>query len=139
MARNVEVNTNSFSTINASTVIVGEIKSDSDLRIDGKIEGNVESKSKIVLGESAKITGNISSQNADISCQVTGNIYIEEQLKLNATANIKGDIFTKKLIVESGAVFSGRCEMGELKNMKEIPRAENNLFAKSSEKVEEIK
>ncbi|MBT3302444.1 MAG: polymer-forming cytoskeletal protein [Bacteroidetes bacterium] len=137
MKKNVEVNTNSFSTINASTKIVGEIHSDSDLRIDGNVEGNVQSKAKVVLGASAYINGNISSQNADVSCTVIGNIYIEDLLKLNATANIKGDIFANKLIVESGASFTGRCEMGGDVKMKDHPRSENTLFAKAPEKIEE--
>lgn len=137
MKRNVEVNTNSFSTVNASTKIIGEINSDSDLRIDGTVEGNIQSKAKTVLGESAYIMGNINSQNADVSCTVIGNLYIEDLLKLNSTANIKGDIFTKKLIVESGAVFSGRCEMGENLTPKNDFKSENSLFQKTAEKIEE--
>ncbi|MBC8342966.1 MAG: polymer-forming cytoskeletal protein [Bacteroidetes bacterium] len=137
MKRNVEVNTNSFSTINASTRIVGEIHSDSDLRIDGNVEGNIQSKAKTVLGESAYIKGNINSQNADVSCTVIGNLYIEDLLKLNSTANIKGDIFTNKLIVENGAVFSGRCEMGKNMNLNDVVKPENSLFSKTTEKIEE--
>jgi len=119
--KTTEVLANSISLISANTKIVGEVHSDSDIRIDGSIEGNIHSKAKVVLGTSAQLKGNIVCQNADISCTTTGNIYVESLLKLNSTANIKGDIFTRKLVVESGAVFIGRCEMGDQKINHEIP------------------
>jgi cytoskeletal protein CcmA (bactofilin family) len=119
--KTTEVIASSISLISANTKIVGEVHSDSDIRIDGTIEGNIHSKAKVVLGTSAQLKGNIVCQNADISCTTSGNIYVENLLKLNSTANIKGDIYTKKLVVESGAIFIGRCEMGDQKINNDIP------------------
>lgn len=118
--RNGDASHGTFSTVNASTVIKGEIKSETDLRIDGTVEGNIDCKARVFLGPSAQIVGNIISQNADIECKVVGDIYVEDQLKLTNTASIKGDIYTKKLIVESGAVFIGRCEMGYKKSVQNV-------------------
>lgn len=118
--RNGDSNYGTFSTINASTKIKGEISSETDLRIDGTIEGNIECKARVFLGPSAQIVGNVVSQNADIECNVVGDVFVEDQLKLTNTANIKGDIYTKKLIVESGAVFIGRCEMGYKKDASSL-------------------
>ena len=119
--KTTEVIASSISLISANTKIVGEVHSDSDIRIDGTIDGNIHSKAKVVLGTRAQLKGNIVCQNADISCTTSGNIYVENLLKLNSTANIKGDIFTRKLVVESGAVFIGRCEMGDQKINHEVP------------------
>jgi cytoskeletal protein CcmA (bactofilin family) len=124
---NVEVSINSISMISANTKITGEVYSDSDLRIDGTIEGNINSKAKVVLGPSAHLKGDIICQSADISCNTVGNIYVESLLKLNATAHVKGDIFTKKLIVENGAVFIGRCEMGLNKGVEDLMGNKNML------------
>ena len=123
--KTTEVLANSISLISANTKIVGEVHSDSDIRIDGTIEGNIHSKAKVVLGISAHLKGNIVCQNADISCTTVGNIYVESLLKLNSTANIKGDIFTRKLVVESGAIFVGKCEMGDQKINHEIPEVKS--------------
>ena len=112
MKKNMEVNTNSFSTINSTTKIVGEIFSDTDIRIDGNVEGNINCKAKIILGQTAAVKGDLICQNADISCNIAGNLYVENLLKLNASANVKGDIYTQKLVIESGAVFIGKCDMG---------------------------
>ena len=118
--KNGDVLSNVFTTISSTTKIIGEVHSDSDIRIDGTIEGNIDTKAKVVLGPSGKVKGDIICQNADISCEIVGNIYTENQLKLHNTANIRGDIFTKKLIIESGAIFIGRCEMGHNKGVKEL-------------------
>ena len=64
---NAEISSNSISMISATTKIVGEVYSDSDIRIDGTVEGNINSKAKIVLGSSANLKGDIICQNADIS------------------------------------------------------------------------
>jgi len=140
MKKNMEENLNSFSLINANTKFVGEINSDSDLRIDGTVEGNINSKAKVILGNGATVKGNINCQNADISCQVVGTIIVEDTIKLSSTANIKGDIFTKKLIVENGAIFNGKCEMGgdfsKITREKLAPQ-QTSLFSKTSEKSSE--
>ena len=112
MKKNMEVNTTSFSSINSTTKIVGEIFSDSDIRIDGNVEGNVNCKAKIILGQTASVKGDLFCQNADISCNIAGNINVENLLTLSASANVKGDIYTQKLVIESGAIFIGKCEMG---------------------------
>jgi len=120
MKKTTEVNTNSFSTINSNTRIKGEVFSETDIRIDGRIEGNIDCKAKVVLGTSAYVKGNIVCQNADISCTMSGNIYVEGLLKLNSTSKLTGDIFTQKLVVESGAIFIGKCEMGQNKSIKDM-------------------
>jgi cytoskeletal protein CcmA (bactofilin family) len=77
------------------------------------------------LGSSSQIQGNIVAQNADIEGEVKGKIEISELLVLKATAVINGDIVTGKMIVESGAVFTGTCKMGAV--IKDIKIGENGL------------
>jgi cytoskeletal protein CcmA (bactofilin family) len=105
-------NTGPVNLIALGTVIKGDMFSPGDIRIDGTIQGNVESKSKVVVGNSGVIKGRITSMNADISGMVSGEIHVGETLSLKATSNIEGDISTDKLIVESGASFNGSCSMG---------------------------
>lgn len=103
---------NSINLIATGTRIKGDIFSEGDIRVDGTIEGNIDSKAKIVIGNKGKVTGEILGRNADISGAVIGTIKISEVLFLKNTANISGDISTNKLIVESGAQFNGSCSMG---------------------------
>lgn len=93
------------------TKVVGDIITDSNLRIDGEIVGNVFSRSKVVIGELGVIFGNISCLEADIEGKVNGSLEIEELLVLREKSKIVGDILTSKLHIEEGAVFLGSCHM----------------------------
>lgn len=103
---------NSSNVIGKGTVLEGNIETFGNIRIEGKVIGNIKSKSKIALGNSSQIEGNIHAQNADIEGQVKGKLEIAEILVLKSTAVINGDIITGKLVVEAGAVFNGTCKMG---------------------------
>lgn len=103
---------NSMNQFGAGTVLSGDLKSEADIRIDGKIKGSVSTKAKLVLGAGAVIDGDISCQNAYIEGRVNGKVEVAELLILGETAFIDGDISIKKLVVEDGAKFNGRCIMG---------------------------
>ena len=94
------------------TTLNGDITTEGDIRIDGKVNGSVTSKSKTVVGATGIIEGDIYCQNAYIDGRVNGNIEVSELLILSKTAHVMGDITIKKLVVEEGAKFNGRCSMG---------------------------
>lgn len=94
------------------TKIVGEIVSQSDFRIDGEVEGNIQTSGRIVLGKTGVVRGRIIAANADVEGTVLGNIDIKNMLTLKATANIQGDVKTEKLTIEPGAIFNVTCQMG---------------------------
>ena len=111
MGKTIETNVSSINIVVANTKIKGDISSDGDFRMDGVLTGNLSIKGKLVVGNSGKIEGNVFCQNADISGEITGNISVGELLVLQASAKIEGDISIGKISIESGAIFSGKCEM----------------------------
>ena len=94
------------------TTLNGDITTEGDIRIDGKVNGSVTSKSKTVVGATGVIEGDIVCLNAYIDGRVNGNIEVGELLILSKTAFVQGDIKIKKLVVEEGAKFNGKCSMG---------------------------
>jgi len=120
---------NSTNTIGKGTVLEGNIETYGNIRIEGKVIGNIKSKSKIALGNSSQVEGNIIAQNADLEGEVKGKIEISEMLILKATAVVHGDIITGKLVVEPGAVFNGTCKMGTA--VREIKLGENGQGSRS--------
>ncbi len=128
---------NSSNTIGKGTVLEGNIETYGNIRIEGKVIGNVKSKSKVALGNSSNIQGNITAQNADIEGEVKGKIEISELLVLKATAIINGDIVTGKLVVEPGAVFNGSCKMGAA--VKDIKGGDASLPSRSFSTPQEAK
>ncbi len=105
----------------AGTEIEGVIVSDSNIRIDGTVKGTITAKGRLVVGSTGRIDGDIICENADIEGAINGNISVNGILTLKATARLECDIMTKKLAIEPGAVFSGKCEMGGgvVKDMKQ--------------------
>lgn len=128
---------NSSNTIGKGTFLEGNVETYGNIRIEGKVTGHVKSKSKIALGPSSQVHGNITSQNADIEGEVKGKIEVAELLVLKSTAVIHGDISTGKLVVEPGAIFNGGCKMGA--TVKEIKIAENGGVTRSLSTQQEAK
>tara|TARA_B110000003_G_scaffold275699_1_gene319108 strand:- start:520 stop:999 length:480 start_codon:yes stop_codon:yes gene_type:complete len=127
--------------INDGTILKGDVVSNGYFRIDGVIEGNVKTPSKVVIGKTGKIVGTLTCNNADIEGQVKGNIDIDGTLSLRSTSKIEGKVITGKLAVEQGAFFNATCKMKEgnkkLKinlipgNKNEEKITQNNSFERS--------
>jgi len=127
---------NSSNTIGKGTFLEGNVETYGNIRIEGKVTGNVKSKSKVALGPSSFVQGNVTAQNADLEGEVKGRIEVAEMLVLKATAVIHGDIVTGKLVVEPGAVFNGTCKMGA--TVKEIKIAENGAQSRTLTTQQEV-
>ena len=103
---------NSSNIISKGTILTGNLQAHGNIRVEGKIIGDITTRSKLALGNSSLIEGNILAQNAEFAGTIIGNVQVTEQLVLKSTAIIKGDLSVNKLIVESGAEFNGKCRMG---------------------------
>lgn len=101
-----------FNALTAGSKIVGNITADSDYRIDGLIEGELNCSGKVVIGEAGRVKGTINCQNAEVMGLIEGKVICSQQLSLRANGRINGDVQTKTLIVEPGAQFNGTCSMG---------------------------
>lgn len=95
--------------------VMGDMITQSNLRIDGEVIGNVSTAAKVVIGKSGIIKGDLNCGEADIEGNITGNMKIDGLLTLRSTANVNGEMTTAKLQVEEGAQFSGNCNMSNQK------------------------
>ncbi len=100
-----------YNALTAGSKIIGTIVADSDIRIDGTVEGDLQCTGKVVIGEQGSLKGTVICQNAEIMGRLEGKITVEHTLALRATSNIKGEVATATLIVEPNAVFNGTCSM----------------------------
>ena len=119
---------NSMNVIGKGTTITGDIDTSNDIRIDGKLEGNLYCKAKVILGSSAVLEGNLSAVHAEISGEIIGKVEVNEMLTLKNSCTIHGDINTGKLIIEAGAKFNGSCKMGAVS--KEVSLNGSNTMKK---------
>ena len=105
-------NNNGATLVSAGTTLKGDISSNSDLRIDGTIIGNINSSAKIIIGSTGLVEGDIVGNNADVVGKVSGNIRVKELLQLRGQSVVTGNLFAGKLQVEPTATFNGQCHMG---------------------------
>ncbi len=106
------VSTGKINSIMEGTTIEGEVRSDSNVRIDGRVKGTIQVRGRLIVGATGHVEGDVTCQSSDIEGTVNGKIACQDLLSLKATAKLTGDINTKKLAIEPGAVFTGNCNMG---------------------------
>ncbi len=128
MSKTAEINSpDRLNRIVEGTSIEGDIRSDSNIRIDGRLKGTIHIKGRLVIGSSGIIEGEIICENADIEGVFIGKINVNQLLSLKSTAKLTGDIITSKLAIEPGAMFSGACSMGGMiKDLKSTEPMKQN-------------
>lgn len=99
-------------SLGTGTKVIGDLHANSDIRLDGELEGNLRCNGKLILGPKGIIKGEVDCQNAVIEGTIQGTLKVKELLHVKESAQITGQIATNKLMVQSGAVFNVKCEMG---------------------------
>ena len=104
----------------------GDLTFEGTVRIDGRFEGNINSKDSLVIGENAVVDAEVHVGRVIISGRVSGNIAAQDAVEINSKAQVHGNIKLSgnKLVIHEGAVFSGGCEMGALDTLEEPPLKE---------------
>jgi len=111
MAKNSEFTSNVINLIGTGTEIKGNVKSSGDIRIDGFLNGNLNTKGKLVIGESGRVKGEVFCKSSDIEGTIEGKVNVAELLTLKTSARVNGDIKTGRLAIEPGSAFTGNCIM----------------------------
>jgi len=97
--------------IGQDALIKGTISASGTIRIDGQLEGDLNTTADLIVGETGRLKAQVSARNAIIAGTITGNADIVEKLELLSTAKVVGDLKVGSLIIGEGAVFKGNCEM----------------------------
>ena len=96
------------------TTIIGNITTQADFRLDGKLTGNFTSEGKIVIGPTGEVIGDIICKSIDVEGIFSGKLQSEGMLNVKSKAHITGEVIVGKLAVEPGARFEASCEMRNL-------------------------
>lgn len=105
------VNVNDVTRISKGTSVKGDIVSEADIRIDGAVDGTVYSKGKVVVGETATLSGSLLCSNLDFWGKMDGAIYVKDTLSIKSAASLTCNIHVNKIQVEMGAQINGNCRM----------------------------
>ncbi len=97
--------------LGAGTVYQGQLNFLGAVRIDGQFVGEIKSEGTLILGQDAKVEGNVHVSQLILSGSISGDITVTGKTIMHKTAHLTGDFATKLLIMEEGAVLQGKISM----------------------------
>ncbi len=103
--------TNELNIIGPGTIIEGKLRSRGNIRIDGKITGELFASETVSIGVSGEVDGAVSAKNISVGGKIKGSINAQEKLVFESKAVVHGDIRAAKLVIDEGATFDGNCSM----------------------------
>ncbi len=110
--------TNSASIITPGTAIKGEIRCDGNILINGELEGNILSRSEVVVGKSGRVWGDIQAQKLLVSGEFHGN-FLGEVIDIMPYGKVYGDVTVNNIVIEPNAVFEGETKIVSGRVMQE--------------------
>ena len=102
-----------ISIIGPGMKVVGDCHTDGTIRVEGTVEGSVNAAKAVVIGKQGVVRGNVVTQDAVVSGRVEGSLAAESRLELQATCHIEGEVRTRRMQLEEGAVLNGTVHMGD--------------------------
>jgi len=106
-----EQNVNDVSRISLGTAIHGDMVSPSDIRVDGQVDGTLFSDGKVVVGESARLSGKLFGTMVDFWGKMDGDVFVSDTLSLKSSSTVNGNIHVRRIQVEMGAQINGSFKM----------------------------
>ena len=95
--------------IGKGSSITGNLRINGFVRLDGDIDGNLETDGNVIIGDNARIRGDVKAKSVIISGIVIGNIIAQEGIKILSEAAVLGDVISRKVQIDDKATFNGRC------------------------------
>ena len=89
----------------------GTLQLTGTFRIDGTVKGNIISEQTLVLGENAKVEGQIEGNRVVIAGRYDGVIFAKGRVEIQAKAVVTGEVHSPCLVIDPGGIFDGRCHM----------------------------
>lgn len=100
------------SVIGPGMEIVGDIKCDGTVRIEGKVEGSIRSSKSVVVGKVGSVSGDIETQDVVVAGTVNGTVVGASRVELQETCRVEGDIRSRRIKLDEGGQVEGRFQMG---------------------------
>ena len=105
LADDISINT----VVGAGTKVSGDLNIAGLVRVDGDINGNLETTGRVIIGEKARIHGNVTARAAVIGGIVEGDVFAPDGIQLFSSSVVYGDVITKKISVSEDSLIHGMC------------------------------
>ncbi len=102
----------STATIGKSLKIKGTLGGHEDVYVDGEVEGNIElEENTLTVGPNGNINADVKAKNITVLGRLTGNVFAGERIEIRKTGSLEGDVTSKRIVIEDGAVFRGSIDI----------------------------
>jgi cytoskeletal protein CcmA (bactofilin family) len=109
--KSAEIGRDEITTISGGVIIEGKLTSNGNVRIDGRVNGDINANGNVIIGDSGEVNGEVNADVINLGGKVTGTVNAREKLVLESRSILKGDLITKILVIEAGAYFEGKSNM----------------------------
>jgi cytoskeletal protein CcmA (bactofilin family) len=110
-----EVDRHMNTIIGKDTIITGTLDIKGALRVDGTVKGKIICSDCVTVGATGHVEADIEAGTAVVAGHMVGNVHASEKVELQAKCEMDGDLKTKSLVIEQGAIFCGACNMKDQK------------------------
>ena len=100
--------------------ITGKISFEGPARIDGEIDGEINAKDSLTIGESAVVTAQIRAASVSVAGKVSGDIVATQRIEIRPSAKLSGNITAPVLSVQEGALFEGHCSIEGIREDRKV-------------------
>lgn len=100
--------------IAVGTRIVGEVRSNGVVKIEGEVEGTVRAERQVLIAKGGRVDGDVITREAILGGEVTGSVTSEERVEVQTGSVVNGDIATERLVVQEGGEVNGQVRMGKV-------------------------
>ncbi len=106
----------------------GVISVEHSLRVDGRVKGDIKTSDTLVVGKEGEIEGNVKAKNLVVGGKLSGIVDVDGKTVLESRSEFHGDMKTRKLVIDEGATFDGKCSMlGEEKKGIDVLKKNDNM------------
>jgi cytoskeletal protein CcmA (bactofilin family) len=114
------------------SLLTGIVTSEGIFRLDGRVEGEINHRGTLIIGETAVIKGKVEATILILNGTLEGEVNAKERMEIHGSGKLFGTIFTPIFVIQDGGVFEGNCSMGARSGNGSNPEGEGKAVSRSS-------
>jgi cytoskeletal protein CcmA (bactofilin family) len=119
-------------------LLKGEIHVEGTVRIDGRLDGEIQTKGHVIIGEDGLVQGTITAGTVVCSGRIKAKVTANDRVQLLKTATLIGEVLTPILIMEEGAKLQGVTDMGVTAWSDELPKLPGSVSDLSAHRTKQV-
>ncbi len=138
MKSNSFVGDDNITLLAKGVLLRGEIHVEGTVRIDGRLDGDIQTNGQVIIGEDGLVQGTITAGTVICSGRIKAKVTAKERVQLMKTATLIGEVLTPTLIMEDGAKLQGVTDMGVAAWADDLPKLSGSVSDISTHRAKQV-